>query len=186
VRTGRAGRAAFRAARRCFVANHKPPRRSGATVAPLIHSREILMNLRCFSQAGAALALVALSAPTLAAELTVVVSGIRDGDGQLMVGVFDKADTFLKQPLQGRVMPASVRDGAGNARIVIDNLAPGGYAVSVVHDRDGNGRLTMNLMGLPSEPFGFSGKGGNFGPPKFEDASLQLDTAGATVDIQLK
>lgn len=144
------------------------------------------MNLRCFSPAATTLALAALCAPASAAELTVVVSGIRGGDGQLMVGVFDKADTFLKQPLAGRVLPASVRDGAGNARLVIDNLAPGGYAVSVVHDRDGNGRLTLNLMGLPSEPFGFSGKGGNFGPPRFEDATLQLDAAGATVEIQLK
>lgn len=144
------------------------------------------MKLRCFSQAGAALALAALSAPALAAELTVVVSGIRDADGQLMVGVFDKADTFLKQPLFGRTLPASVRDGAGHARIVIDNLAPGSYAVSVVHDRDGNGRLTMNLMGLPSEPLGISGKGGSFGPPRFEDATLRLDAAGATVEIQLK
>jgi uncharacterized protein (DUF2141 family) len=142
-----------------------------------------MMNLRRFSLTST-LMLASLSAS--AAELTVVVSGIRDGDGQLMVGVFDKADTFLKQPLSGRVVPASVRDAAGNARFVIDNLTPGGYAVSVVHDRDGNGRMTMNVMGLPSEPFGVSGKGSGLGPPRFEDATLQLDAAGATVQIQLK
>jgi len=157
-------------------------------VAAPIHFREILMNLLRYSHRAGAIALVlaALGSSAHAAELTVVVSGIRDGDGQLMVGVFDKADSFLKQPLAGRLVPASVRSADGGARIVIDGLEPGSYAVSVVHDRDGNGRLTMNLMGLPMEPFGFSGKGGGFGPPSFADAMLRLDAAGATVDIQLQ
>jgi uncharacterized protein (DUF2141 family) len=147
------------------------------------------MNLLRFSHGSGAIALTvacALSSPAHAAELTVVVSGIRDGDGQLMVGVFDKAETFLKQPLTGRLVPAGVRDAAGATRVVIDGLAPGRYAVSVVHDRDGNGRLNMSLMGLPSEPFGVSGKAGGLGPPTFADAVLPVDAAGATVEIQLQ
>jgi uncharacterized protein (DUF2141 family) len=141
---------------------------------------------RILQPIGAVALAVALAPPAHAADLTILVSGIRDGDGQLRVGVFDKAETFLKQPLAGQFMPASARNADGAARFVIGGLAPGNYAVSVVHDRDDNGRLTMNVMGLPSEPLGVSGKGGNFGPPHFADAVLQLDAAGATVEIQLK
>jgi uncharacterized protein (DUF2141 family) len=39
---------------------------------------------------------------------------------------------------------------------VFSNLAPGTYAVAVVHDENGNGRLDKNLLGVPSEGYGVS------------------------------
>lgn len=121
-----------------------------------------------------------------AADLKLVIAGVQHGDGQLMVGLFDQAEGFPRRaPVAGRLLAASQRDAEGRVSLVISGLAAGQYAVSVVHDRDGNGKLNTNLMGLPTEPYGFSGKPASFGPPSFADASLRLGDEGASVSIEL-
>lgn len=121
-----------------------------------------------------------------AAELKLVIAGVHQDGGQLMVGLFDKAEGFPNRaPVAGRLLPASQRDAEGRVSLVIGGLAAGLYAVSVVHDRDGNGKLNTNLMGLPTEPYGFSGKPASFGPPSFADASLRVGEEGASVSIEL-
>lgn len=121
-----------------------------------------------------------------AAELKLVIAGVHHDGGQLMVGLFDKAEGFPgRAPVAGRLAPASQRDAEGRVSLVIGGLAAGLYAVSVVHDRDGNGKLNTNLMGLPTEPYGFSGKPASFGPPSFADASVRVGEEGASVSIEL-
>ncbi|MFX8281946.1 DUF2141 domain-containing protein, partial [Acinetobacter baumannii] len=55
----------------------------------------------------------------------------------------------------------------------------------VFQDANGNGRLDMNAMGMPVEPFGFSNDAvGNFGPPRFEQAVL-TPVAGQPIKVRL-
>lgn len=54
----------------------------------------------------------------------------------------------------------------GEVSVKFKDLAVGIYAASAVHDKDGNNRLTTNFMGIPTEPYGFTGHGkGSCGPP---------------------
>ena len=54
------------------------------------------------------------------------------------------------------------------------NLASGSYALSIVHDENGNGRLDT-FAKIPREGYGFSGNPPiRFGPPKFAEASFTL------------
>lgn len=67
-----------------------------------------------------------------------------------------------------------------------DDLAPGTYAVKVIHDIDLNGRIDKNWLGIPTEPYGFSNNvHGNFGPPSFKEAAFTLDTAPKEVHLRL-
>jgi uncharacterized protein (DUF2141 family) len=51
----------------------------------------------------------------------------------------------------------------------------GPFAVSVFHDEDLDRKLDTGLFGAPSEDYGFSRDArGTFGPPRFEDARLEL------------
>lgn len=135
--------------------------------------------------ATAAFALAGACAMAHAADLTVVVSGVQDDGGSLRVGVYDKTTGLSGKPVRGQIVPAAQRESNGSLRIVFSGLEPGEYAVGVVHDRDGNGRLNMNLLGLPTEPYGFSGKRGAFGPPSFGDAALALGAQGGTAQVEL-
>jgi uncharacterized protein (DUF2141 family) len=54
------------------------------------------------------------------------------------------------------------------------SFAPGRYALTLVHDENGNGRLDT-MLGIPREGFGFSrDKKPRFGAPKFHEVSIEL------------
>jgi Uncharacterized protein conserved in bacteria len=54
-------------------------------------------------------------------------------------------------------------------RIPISNLNSGKYAVRYYHDENLNGKMETNLVGKPTEGYGFSNNViGKFAPPPFE------------------
>jgi uncharacterized protein (DUF2141 family) len=114
-----------------------------------------------------------------AATLEIEVEGLSSREGQLLVAVYDSAEGWMKKPVRGLRQSAA---GDGPVRLRIDNLPEGQYAITLLHDANGNGRMDSNVMGMPTEPYGFSNNAaGSFGPPKFEAARFQL---GAEVLVQ--
>lgn len=121
-----------------------------------------------------------------AADLELTVAEARSPDGRVMVAVFDDAEGFGKM-LEARRVAAAILPIEGSiARVTIGGLAPGRYAVSVIHDQNGNGKLDSNLLGLPTEGYGFSRDArGAMGPPHFEAAAFDLPPGGAKQTIKL-
>ena len=75
---------------------------------------------------------------------------------------------------------------AGEVQVVFENVAPGDYAISVMHDANENDELDSNAFGIPKEGFGFSNDAmGMFGPPSFEKAKFNF-TGKNQVAITLK
>ncbi len=140
-----------------------------------------------------ATALVALTAAVLplcsqAADVTLEIEGLdtsRLQGATLMVGVFTDAGTWLRQPQVGRRFELKADAATGTFSAVLKDLPDGPLALTVFQDVNANGRLDMNPMGIPTEPFGFSNNAaGNFGPPRFEQAVL-TPAAGAPLKIRL-
>jgi uncharacterized protein (DUF2141 family) len=130
-------------------------------------------------------AAIMLAATSLAqaADLRVDVAGLANARGTVMVAVFDSAGHFLKQPLR----TAAVAAQAGKVQLLISDLAPGDYAVSLFQDENGNGKLDKNLVGMPIEPYGFSNDApSNDGPPGFEQARVHVGAAGNVVTVSLR
>jgi uncharacterized protein (DUF2141 family) len=71
-------------------------------------------------------------------------------------------------------------------RVTVGNLPPGRYALAVFHDVNDNGKLDTNLLSMPTEPWGFSRDAvGNFGPPSFDQAAVELAGQGASITIKV-
>lgn len=118
--------------------------------------------------AGLAAACAAASAP--AATLTLQVERVT-APGELMVAVYDQAGQWLKTPARSLRQPAA----AGTMTLQLADLPEGDYAVSLFIDRNANGQLDRNAMGMPIEPYAFSNDAaGVFGPPGFEQAKLRV------------
>jgi uncharacterized protein (DUF2141 family) len=120
------------------------------------------------------------------ATLTVVVTGIEASKGQLLVTVFTSGEGWPKP--QRAAAAARVDASAPEQRIRFEGLPAGPCAVSVVHDLDGNGKLTMRWFPFPrpAEPTGASnGATGTFGPPSFESARFELPPGGGTARVTL-
>lgn len=127
-----------------------------------------------------ALALAAAALPALATELRFEITGVESAEGQVLVALYDEA-RFLKAPLRAlRLKPATKLEGT------FGDLPPGAYAVSVVHDENGNGKLDSNLVGLPVEKYGFSNNPVLFGPPGFKDARFEVNGASQSVAITVR
>ena len=117
------------------------------------------------------------------AKLEVTVKNIKAGKGTIRVGLFTNEENFLKDANEGKIVKAS----ATEVTVVFENLKPGDYAVSVIHDENENGELDSNMMGMPKEGFAFGNNAmGMFGPPSFEKAKVTLGKEPAKQVINLK
>lgn len=118
-----------------------------------------------------------------AADLTVQIDDVKSSEGQLTIGVYNSADTFLKKPLTG-VRTQATTEGK---TVVIKDLPPGEYAIVVMHDVNQNGKMDKNFLGIPTEDYAFSNNAmGKMGPPSFEAAKFVLPEAGFTIKVSLR
>ena len=76
------------------------------------------------------------------------------------------------------------RDGETVA--TIRDVPAGTWAVLAYQDENANGELDRNLIGIPSENYGFSRDArGRFGPPSFDDAAMPIRDEAATATVRL-
>lgn len=102
-------------------------------------------------------------------SLKVTIPNATSDTGKMMIGVYQK-DTFMKgAPLQG----TSVVIVDGVATAIFENLPAGEYAVSVLHDKNENGRMDYE-NGRPGEPYGLSNNPMSYGPPQWDEAKFML------------
>ncbi len=76
---------------------------------------------------------------------------------------------------------------AANAKTIrFSSVAPGTYAISLVHDENSNGKLDTSMM-IPNEGFGFSRNPTvTFGPPKFKSAAFVLGNVDASQSVKMR
>jgi uncharacterized protein (DUF2141 family) len=108
------------------------------------------------------------------AQLVVEMKGFRSNRGAALVAIYRTKEGFPDQASKAlRRLALPIRRGA--ARAVVSDLAPGTYAIGVLHDEDGDRRMKTGLFGRPLEGYGASRDArGRFGPPRFQDAAFRL------------
>jgi uncharacterized protein (DUF2141 family) len=103
--------------------------------------------------------------------LTVQVSGLKSNRGNLLLGLYNKKETFLKIQFKS----ALVKIINKKAVYTFTNLPKGTYAVSFVHDENENKKMDTNFFGIPKEAYGCSNNArGLMGPPEYADAKFLL------------
>jgi uncharacterized protein (DUF2141 family) len=114
---------------------------------------------------------VAGAAPAVRADETPALefrAVVRAEQGVVRCGLFTEKG-WLKAPVQGAV--AAIHGGA--ALCVFRGVAKGVYGISAFHDRNNNGKLDTNFIGLPTEDYCASRDArSSFGPPSFGDAKF--------------
>lgn len=129
-----------------------------------------------------AVALLTWAPAAMAAELIVKIKGGRPSSGQMLIGAFDKAESFLEIAASSANAPVGA-NGQAQASL---NLDPGKYAIAVTYDLNRNGQMDRSLFGFPTEPFGFSRNArAILGPPKFAKAAFVLSPRGGAITITL-
>lgn len=118
-------------------------------------------------------------------SITLEVTGFRNDDGWLLIYLFDSDETFPGEYAEAlRKMVCPIESQASTTELL--DVPPGTYAISAIHDEDGNGELRTNFIGIPKEGVGSSNDPApRMGPPRWEDARFELD-ADRSLSIELQ
>ena len=131
-----------------------------------------------------------ISAPGMAepagTAVTVQVINMRNTDGVVRACMTRDQARFPR--CQGSSQGYSVVVPAGQARTLrFANVAPGTYAIALLHDENDNGRADRALGMMPKEGFGFSNDAPvRMGPPTFDDASITVGNAPVRQTIHMR
>ena len=116
--------------------------------------------------------------------LTVTVTNVPEAKGNILVGLYDSAESFTGKPLADSPKIAVTSRGDLVAKIL--NVKAGTYAIAVIKDLNGNGKLDRNLVGMPKEPLAFSViKAIPRGKPDFAACSFEVKDKDLSMTIPL-
>ena len=94
-------------------------------------------------------------------NLKIEISGIKNNTGKIMLQLLGPDQKVIAQ-IMGEIKDEK-------CDISINNLNPGKYAIRYFHDENLNGIMETNIVGKPTEGYGFSNNAkGMFGAPPFE------------------
>jgi uncharacterized protein (DUF2141 family) len=114
---------------------------------------------------------------------TVVVEGVENPVGEIRIAVFDSENRYLDEPRYAEIVPVSDT----MIEWQIEDLAYGQYAIAVYHDKNKNGKLDTNLLGIPTENYGFSNNArGKFGPASWDQAKFLVKDRSAVHRIKIE
>jgi len=108
-------------------------------------------------------------------NLTVEVLGFSDNQGVVYVALYRETDSFpvIDAQYQGKTSGISNK----SAKVQFSGLPNEKFAVAVFHDRNKNGVMDKNLLGIPTESYGFSNNAREmFSAPSFKSASFSINS----------
>jgi uncharacterized protein (DUF2141 family) len=132
---------------------------------------------------GLIILLTAMSQAASAAVVEIAVTGVVHARGHIHVDLCTE-DTFLKDncPYEGSAVATP-----GATVVTITGVPPGEYAAQVFHDEHDDGKVRRTVLGIPTEPIGFS----NDAPlhvhgPKFREAAFAVEHGVERITLKLR
>ena len=104
-------------------------------------------------------------------KLTVIIKGFESDEGNCRFALDNSKEVYEREDSVwiGKVLPIQNKEVV----VVIDSLKYGEYAVKVYQDKNINEELDTNILGIPTENYGFSNNAsGWFGPPSWDKAKF--------------
>lgn len=117
-------------------------------------------------------------------KLTLNISEFKSLRGELVIGIYNDEGVFLKDNKAFKNYRITV--DKSSETLIIDNLPPGEYAITMYHDENSDKKCNLNFLGIPKEAYGFSN---NFKPkfsaPAYKDCKFVLKN-DMVMDILLR
>lgn len=117
---------------------------------------------------------------TESSGLQISIAGVRNASGRVLIMVFDDAISYSSYDYEGAVAYQELPAQKGELRVNFPSLSRGAYAVSVVHDENGDYELNT-VQEYPVEGYGTS----NARSPYEELSFRQAAISSAEVSIRM-
>ncbi len=124
------------------------------------------------------------SSLALAADLKITVTDLRSEKGAVGFSVVNSAAAWNGKAaaVERKMVPVT----GAEVTLQLTDLPAGEYAISVMHDENGNGELDANFMGMPTEGYGFSNNPNVLRKPTYDEARFELSAEGGAITIRLR
>lgn len=130
------------------------------------------------------LLLLIISAESQYYSVKVIVKGFPDNSGSSYVALYRSSDDFPVYGKQFKGIISPIKEKKSEVNFV--GLSSGKYAVAVFHDKNKSGKLDKNMLGIPTESYGFSNNAREtFSAPSFSSASFEVKK-NVEISIQVK
>jgi uncharacterized protein (DUF2141 family) len=111
-----------------------------------------------------------------------------NANGQVVVGLFNSEAEWDKSQDGIAYREYFIGSLSDPLNFFIDTLPEGTFAIKTYHDENSNNECDMNLLGIPTEKFGFSNNPsiGLSGEPSYDECKFTIslkDTASITIDL---
>lgn len=116
-------------------------------------------------------------------QLDLNIGPIDNKAGTLHVALYNNAEHY--DAGKNAVAVQKLEVTSNQVQLQFAGLEAGQYAIKIMHDENNNGKLDRNMLGIPSEGYGFSNNAGQFGPASFADAAFTL-SGDQKIQIQIR
>ena len=129
----------------------------------------------------AAVAALSLAAPAMAGDVTVSLTGVEARGGVLLAALQTQGQFMQAAGAYGEriVVPAS-----SVVRVTFRNVAPGDYALMVLHDEDGDSQMKLNGY-MPAEGWAMVNGDSLRGAPTFDQVKFTVAASGADISVPM-
>jgi uncharacterized protein (DUF2141 family) len=117
-------------------------------------------------------------------KLTVKVTGFEDDTGNCRFALDNSQEVYESEDdvWIGKVLPII----ENQVIVEFDSLKYGEYAVRVFHDKNENEEIDTNVLGIPTEDYGYSNNASAwFGPPSWDKAKFLFDEKELLIEINI-
>lgn len=130
-----------------------------------------------------------LSAAAFAADVTVIIDNVKENKGAVHVVIYDASSWMDGDPnnFSGSQSVDITKRKDDGPLVTHVELEPDRYCAFVYHDLNANEKLDKRLIGIPKEPYAFSGSFNERRVPRFEECMFVIgEEAAPAISVRLK
>lgn len=117
-------------------------------------------------------------------DVALTVRNIRKSQGTIWIGLYDSEASFLVK--EKAIVKGYPVEQIGDMIISLPDVSYGTYAVALFHDLNDNGVLDQNVLGVPREPYAFSGElQSQWRLPSFSEVKHTFSPERSTLTLKL-
>ena len=120
------------------------------------------------------------------ASLTIEITNIRFDKGWIRLGLYNHPDQFPVNPSRTYDFKKTTLK-EGMMEIILDDILPGTYVISILDDVNGNDKMDYKLIRIPGEGFGFSN---NIKPrmkhPPYDHCTFHIPEGASRISIEMQ
>ncbi|MFI3322190.1 MAG: DUF2141 domain-containing protein [Rikenellaceae bacterium] len=110
-------------------------------------------------------------------EVTVVISAIKSGEGNLVLWYYDDAQSYYEDEtvvFRKDIVSLDKYKSEKQPVITTVTLPEGKYVLFAFHDKNGDGKIEKNLLGQQMDGIGYANSTTTFKQPKFSKVAIDI------------